>query len=117
MSRLKYIIVLKLINKFIPWNNLMNTCRQCDQPQEDLNARCPYCGSLNQKIDNILAKEAAEAEKNSFKGKLKSILNADNKTKALFIQINTTRQSLPKQAWLTFFVIFMFIFAMTYTVI
>ena len=96
---------------------LMNTCSQCSQPQEDLKSRCQHCGSLNQKIDDILAKEAAEAEKKSFKGKLKTILNADNKTKALFIQLHTAKQSLTKQAWFTLFVIFMFIFAMTYAVI
>lgn len=95
----------------------MNTCSQCSQPQEDLKSRCQHCGSLNQKIDDILAKEAAEAEKKSFKGKLKTILNADNKTKALFIQLHTAKQSLTKQAWFTLFVIFMFIFAMTYAVI
>ena len=93
----------------------MNTCSQCGQPLEDLNTRCHHCGSLNSKIDDILAKEAAEAEKNSLKGKLKTILHADNKTAALCTQLQTTKQSLTKRGWFTLIVIFVFIFAMSYS--
>ncbi len=33
----------------------MNSCSQCGQAQEDLSSRCHHCGSLNLKIDDILA--------------------------------------------------------------
>ncbi|MCK4842413.1 MAG: hypothetical protein KAT04_11135 [Methylococcales bacterium] len=95
----------------------MNNCSQCGQPQKKLESRCPNCGSLNAKIDDILAREAEEKEKNSLKGKIKIILQSNDKKQALYSQLNLIKTSLSKKALFTLFVIFVFIFTMTYSVI
>jgi len=95
----------------------MNNCSQCGQTIGSINSRCPHCNSLNSKIDNILATEAAEAEKRSLKGKLKSILQAENKKQAFLFQISTAKQSLTKESLFILLIVFAFIFSMTFAVI
>jgi len=95
----------------------MNSCSQCGQTVDSINNRCPHCGSLNSKIDSLLAAEAAEAEQRSLKGKLKSILQAKNKKQALLFQFKATKQSLTKENLFILFIIFAFIFSMTFAII
>lgn len=95
----------------------MSYCSNCKQPISNEADRCPHCNSLNSKIDGILAKEAAEAEKNSFKGQMKTVFQADDKKQALLLQLKRAQQALTKEVLFTFFIVFAFIFAMTLTVI
>jgi len=95
----------------------MNECSQCGKPREKLESRCPYCGGLNSKIDDILSREAEEAEKNTFTGTIKTIFQAKDKKKELFSLIKTIKQSQTKESLFTLFVIFVFIFFMTYVAI
>ncbi len=95
----------------------MYNCSNCHQAITNVESRCPHCGSLNSKIDDILAKEAAEREKNSFKGQLKSIIQADDRKQAFLERLQGVKQSLTKEILFTLFVIFAFIFTMTLTVL
>jgi len=95
----------------------MNNCSQCGQPLIEKESRCPHCNSLNSKIDDILAKEADEIERKSFKGQLKTIYQAENRKQALLAHIKRHKQSLTLKQLFTLFVIFAFIFAMSYVVI
>ncbi len=95
----------------------MSQCSQCGHPRDNSEARCQNCGGLNSKIDEILAREEAERDKNTLKGKLKKIIFAEDKKEELSSQYEDFKSSLSKRAMFTLFVIFVFIFAMTFTVI
>jgi len=95
----------------------MNNCSKCGQALPESEARCPHCKSLNSKIDNILAREAAAAEKLTLKGKIRTITHSTNKKQALLSEITTLKQGLTPKSIFTLFVIFVFIFAMSYIVI
>jgi len=95
----------------------MSNCSQCGQAIEKADSRCPHCKGLNSKIDDILAKEAAETERKSLKGQVKAILQAEDKKQALLLKVKEIISDITKEKVFTFFVMFVFIFAMTYIVV
>ncbi len=71
---------------------------------------------LNSKIDAIFVREATEAERHTLKGKIKAILQAEDKKQSLLLEFSAIKQSLSKEGLFALFVIFVFIFALTYIV-
>lgn len=91
-------------------------CSQCGAVLPAADSRCPECGSLNTKIDAILAREEAERQRRTLKGRLQIILAAENKKSELLRQINAIRASLTQQSYWTLLFIIAFVFALVITV-
>lgn len=73
--------------------------------------------SLNEQIEKILAEEAAQLEKNSWKGKLKRLWQAENKKQALKAEFFAMWRKLSKKGIFTLFLIVAFIFMLTLSVL
>ncbi len=95
----------------------MNKCPQCGQQRKADEYRCLSCGCFFSQLDEILAAEEAEKERTSFKGRLKAISNADDLKQALIDELSSIKQSTPNQTFITFVVIFAFIFALIVSVL
>jgi hypothetical protein len=95
----------------------MNKCPKCGQQRQADEYRCFTCGCFYSRLDEILADEEAEREKKSFKGRLKMIRTADNPKQALINELRTLKENTPQQTFLTFGVIFIFIFALIVSVL
>lgn len=70
--------------------------------------------TLNEQIEQLLVEEQEREEQNSYKGKLKRILQADNRKQALKNELLTVMRSLSKKAIFTLFVIIAFIFMLVF---
>ena len=99
-----------------PMEDEIKKCVQCGHIRETLETRCPNCGSLNAKIDGILAREEAEHQRHTLAGRLKTLLNAENKREAFFVQFKSVKDSLPEQSLFILFVVFVFVFALIFSV-
>jgi hypothetical protein len=95
----------------------MNKCPQCGQQRRAEEYRCLACGCFYSQLDEILAAEAATTERNSFKGRLKSILEANNRKQALITELQTLKENTPPRTLFTLVVIFVFIFALIVSVL
>lgn len=91
-------------------------CVQCGYPKETLETRCPNCGSLNSKIDDILAREEIELQRHTLSGRFKAVLNAENRREEFFVHLKSIKESLPEQSLFIIFVVFVFIFALVFSV-
>jgi uncharacterized membrane protein YvbJ len=91
----------------------MNKCPECGQQRQADEYRCLACGCFYSQLDEFLATEAAQKEKNSFTGRIKAIWHADDSLQAL----KTEYQTIPRRTIFTLWVIFAFIFAMTLSVL
>ncbi len=91
-------------------------CSNCGFVREILESRCPECGSLNSKLDDMLAREEAEREHKSLKGKVKIIWQAPDRKAELLHQLSLYKQTLPDNAMVVLVVIFVFIFALVISV-
>lgn len=91
-------------------------CSQCGAELPSADNRCPTCGSLNTKIDAILAREEAERQRKTLKGRLQTIFAAENKKSELIHQINSMRSSLTQQSYWTILFVITFVFALVITV-
>jgi predicted ATP-dependent serine protease len=91
-------------------------CSQCGVEIPSADSRCPECGSLNTKIDAILAWEEEELQRRTLKGRFQAIFAAKNKKSELLHQVNAIRASLTKQSYWTLLFIIAFVFALVITV-
>jgi len=91
----------------------MNKCPECGQQRQADEYRCLACGCFYSQLDEFLASEAAQKEKNSFKGRIKAILQAEDSLHALKIAYQNT----PRRTIFTLWVILAFIFTMTLAVL
>ncbi len=95
----------------------MNKCPQCGRPRKKDDLKCPVCDCFYSKLDEILATDAAEKERKSLKGRLKSIINADNPKQSLYNELQDIKENTPRKTMFTFFVIFVFVFALVVSVL
>lgn len=95
----------------------MNNCPQCGQKRQADEYRCLACGCFYSQLDEILATDEAEKEKKSFKGRLKTIIKADNPRKALMTELQSIKENTPRITFFTLLVIFSFIFALIVSVL
>jgi hypothetical protein len=94
----------------------MTQCPQCHQQRDGEEYKCPQCDCFYSPLDEILAEEDAEREKRSFIGRWKAIKASKNSTQAFKEEYHRLNKNAPYDIGLTLAVIFMFIFAMTFSV-
>ena len=95
----------------------MNKCPQCGQRRKADEYRCLTCGCFYSQLDEILADDEAEREKNSLKGHLKAIKKADNFKQALRDEFQLLKAHITRRMFFTLLVIFVFIFALMVSVL
>lgn len=90
----------------------MKKCPTCGHETPSNETKCPKCGNYYSKIIELIDKEAAEEEEQSFRGRCRRILNADNVRLALKAEGVRWWSGLGGRAKFTLFVIFVFVFAL-----
>lgn len=95
----------------------MKKCPACGHESSLDETKCPKCGSYYSKIIELIDKVAAEEEEQSFRGRCRRILQADNVKLALKAELKHWWAGLGGRAKFTLFVIFVFVFALVVTVL
>lgn len=95
----------------------MRKCPQCGQHRKTDEYRCLSCGCFYSHLDEILAAEEAEQERQSVKGRLQHIMAANNSKQALFDELLNIKENTPTRTFLTLAFIFIFIFALIVSVL
>lgn len=94
----------------------MTQCPQCNHQRKGEEYKCPECNCFYSPLDEVLATEAAEIEKRSFKGRLKAIKSANNSIEAFKQEYQRLEETTPYSTFLALGVIFVFIFALIISV-
>lgn len=94
----------------------MNECPQCHQPRKAEEYKCPKCDCYYSQLDEILAKEEAEREKKSFKGRFKTAKKSKGSKQAFSDEIDRLREETPLRTKFTLIVICLFVFALVISV-
>jgi len=94
----------------------MKKCPSCgyENPVDDM--RCPKCGSYYSKIIELIDKEAAEEEKNTWRGRYRRVVASGNIKQAIASEFAQVVSTLPMKTKFTLFVIFVFVFALVFVV-
>lgn len=95
----------------------MKVCPTCGFEAENSAMRCPECGAFYSKIIELIEKEAADEESQSFKGLCRRIFNAEQKKAAIFKEFDEFKAGLTGKAKFTLWVIVAFVFALIVTVL
>lgn len=95
----------------------MNKCSVCGHERNDLDMKCPECGSFYSKIAEIIAEQEALEEMRTFRGRYKRILASDNVKQALLAELKQMWAGLTKTGVFALFVIFVFVFALIVSVL
>lgn len=95
----------------------MNKCSVCGHERNDRDMKCPKCGSFYSKIAEIIAEQEAQEEMQTFRGRCKRILNADDIKRELLSELKLMRAGLTKKGMFALFVIFVFVFALVVSVL
>lgn len=95
----------------------MKNCPQCGQARLGEEFKCPSCDVFYSQLDEILFEEQQRMEKDSFKGRLKVILAADDRKQALREEAGKIWQATPLRTKITLWTLFAFVFALVVTVL
>ena len=95
----------------------MKKCPSCGHANPLDEKKCPKCGSYYSRIIELIDKEAAEEEDQSFRGQCRRIFQADNVKLALKAELKRFWAGLGGRAKFTLFVIFVFVFALVVSVL
>ncbi|MDO9140273.1 MAG: hypothetical protein Q7U38_08130 [Methylobacter sp.] len=95
----------------------MHKCSLCGHEDNGNGIKCPKCGHFYSKISQIIAEQEAQEELQTFRGRCKKILNADNPKLELLAELKRMRAELTKTGLFALFVIFVFVFALVVSVL
>lgn len=95
----------------------MKKCPSCGHESDRSDMKCPACGAYYSKVIELIAQEEENEEKNSFSGRCRRILQAENARHALSNELKSGYANLTRKAKFTLFVIFVFIFALIVSVL
>jgi len=95
----------------------MSKCPTCGADRLPGAAVCPACGKYYSKIVELISAEEAEEERQSWRGRLKRIVGAEDVKAALKNEVKLAIAGLNTRARFTLFVIFVFVFALVVTVL
>lgn len=94
----------------------MKKCPSCGYENPANDMRCPKCGSYYSKIIELIDKEAAEEEKNTWRERYRRMVASGNIKQAIASELTQMISILPMKTKFTLFVIFVFVFALVFAV-
>lgn len=94
----------------------MKKCPSCGYESSVDAIRCPKCGSYYSKIIELIDKEAAEEEKNTWRGRYQRIVASGHIKQAIASEFVQVLSALPMKTKFALFVIFVFVFALVFAI-
>lgn len=90
----------------------MKNCPQCGQPRQGEAFKCPQCDVFYSQLDEILFADQLQREQHTLKGRIKAILAAADRKKALYDELKTVWKTTPLQTKIALWTIFAFLFVL-----
>lgn len=95
----------------------MSKCLSCGFDGIETDTQCPQCGSSASTITDLLDAFEAEEQLQTFNGRCKKILQADNIKSALLTELEQFYAKATRKELFVYFVIFSFVFALLISVL
>ena len=95
----------------------MNQCPHCGQPRKGDARKCPVCDVFYSAIDEFLAAEEEQEQRDWIKTRLKRVWASADRKQAMLQEYSAIKQSMPKGSGFVLYVVLAFVFAMIVVVL